>query len=410
MPLCSRCMLVACLLVRIAFAASSAGEPKKVPWDLKRLAQTPVTHSASFPKAEGISAIFYDGLPWRGKPTRVFTWYGAPKTRNAERVPAMVLVHGGGGTAFAEWVKRWNDRGYAAIAMDTCGSVPFKDYGEPGGANGRPRHRFSGPPGWDATFDQVNWPINDQWPYHAVADIVLANSLLRSFPEVDPQRIGITGISWGGYLTSIAASVDQRFRLAIPVYGCGFLGEDSYWVPELKHMGAAESRKWLGLWDPSEYLGQAKIPFLWVAGTNDFAYPMDSLQRSYRLPQAPRELAIRVRMRHGQQAGEAPEEIYAFADQYLHSGPPLPSVRDQGRSGGQAWLRYSAKIPVVSAELNYTLDSGIWKDRNWRTTPADLDEQKATVTASLPEGTKVYYFNLIDRRGLVISSEHQVTQ
>ena len=36
----------------------------------------------------------------------------------------MVLVHGGGGTAFAEWVKAWTSRGYAAIAMDTCGQIP----------------------------------------------------------------------------------------------------------------------------------------------------------------------------------------------------------------------------------------------------------------------------------------------
>lgn len=32
----------------------------------------------------------------------------------------MVLVHGGEGTAFAKWVRLWNERGYAAIAMDTC--------------------------------------------------------------------------------------------------------------------------------------------------------------------------------------------------------------------------------------------------------------------------------------------------
>ena len=53
----------------------------------------------------------------------------------------MVLVHGGGGTAEAEWVRIWNARGYAAISMDTCGCVPG---GEPGV---RPRHEFGGSPG-----------------------------------------------------------------------------------------------------------------------------------------------------------------------------------------------------------------------------------------------------------------------
>ena len=38
-----------------------------------------------------------------------------PEHKRGEKVPGMVLVHGGGGTAFASWVKRWNDRGYAAM-------------------------------------------------------------------------------------------------------------------------------------------------------------------------------------------------------------------------------------------------------------------------------------------------------
>ena len=320
----------------------------------------------------------------------------------------MVLVHGGNGTAFADWVKLWNDRGYAAIAMDTCGSVPSKGYGEPGGTDNRPRHDFSGPPGWNASFEQVDWPVEDQWTYHAIADILLANSLLRSFPEIDPERIGITGLSWGGYLVSIAASVDRRFRLAVPVYGCGFLGADSYWVPEFAKMGSAKSNRWLGLWDPSVYLGQAKMPFLWVSGTNDFAYPLDSLQKSYRLPRTTRTLVIRVRMPHGQKEGASPEEIHAFVDQYLKSGAPLASIRDQGRTGRRAWVKYSSTIPVIRATLNYTLDSGVWEHRRWRTMPGDLDRDRSTVSVTLPQGVKVYYFNLIEQRGLMVSSEHAI--
>lgn len=36
----------------------------------------------------------------------------------------MVLVHGGGGTAFADWVKLWTARGYAAISMSYDGMMP----------------------------------------------------------------------------------------------------------------------------------------------------------------------------------------------------------------------------------------------------------------------------------------------
>ena len=380
----------------------------KGPWVLKNLSQAPKIYPAPVPADPSMRAIFYDGLPWKGKPTRVFAWYGAPARKGAERLPAMLLVHGGGGTAFANWVKLWNDRGYAVIAMDTCGSLPSRGYGEPEGADHRPRHEFSGPPGWDDSFGQVDQPVHDQWPYHAVADILLANSLLRSFPEIDPNRIGITGISWGGYLVSMAASVDPRFRLAVPVYGCGFLGEDSFWVPAFEKMDHVKATRWLELWDPSVYLRQAAMPFLWVAGTNDFAYPMDSFQKSYRLPRGPRTLAIRVRMPHGHEPGENVPEIYAFADQYLKAALPLASIREQQRTGRLVVLEYRSTTPVMRAELNFTQDSGDWEHRKWQTVPADLDQGKNKVTVTLPEGVTVYYLNLIDDRGLIVSSQHEV--
>ena len=75
---------------------------------------------------------------------------------------------------------------------------------------------------------------NQMWTYHAVAAVVRGHSLLASRPEVDSSRIGITGISWGGYLTCIVAGIDDRLKVAVPVYGCGFLHEDSAWLPTIR--------------------------------------------------------------------------------------------------------------------------------------------------------------------------------
>lgn len=378
-------------------SGSAAAAPR---WDMNVLGSVPKTYPADAPLADDMTSVFYEGLPWRSQPTRVFAYYGLPKVAAGTKVPGIVLVHGGGGTAFDAWVRLWNSRGYAAIAMDTCGCVPVGSYGK------WQRHDAGGPPGWGG-FAEVDQPVEDHWTYHAVADVVLAHSLLRSLPGVDPERIGVTGISWGGYLTCIVAGVDARFRFAVPVYGCGFLGDNSVWLPEFQKMGAEKAARWLGRWDPSVWLPRSKMPMLWVDGTNDFAYPLDSLQKSYRLTQGPHTLCIRVRMPHGHGgAGENPAEILAFAENQLRGGQPLARITGQGRDGDRVWVTFAAATAMERAELNYTCQTGRWQDRTWETAPAEIDTAVHKATAQLPPGVKAYYFNLIDRRNLVVSAEH----
>lgn len=369
----------------------------ETPWDIRALSRAPAVHEAKT-EEPGVRALYFDSVPFKGKPTRVFAYYGAP---SGNKLPAMVLIHGGGGTAFAEWVRLWNRRGYAAIAMDTVGTVPDKADPAKLWSPERKRHEFSGPAGW-GDFENVDAPITDQWTYHAVAAAVLAHSLLRSFPEIDDSRVGVTGISWGGYLTDIVSGVDSRFRFAAPVYGCGYLGEDSAWLKNFAQLGQERARKWLSLWDPSVYLPQSKMPMLWVTGTNDFAYPFPSLQKSYRLPKGQRTLAIRVRMKHSHPDGALPEEIAAFADSMVRKGTPLAKITKSEADG----VEYRAKSKVVKAELNYTEDVGRWQDRKWQSIPANLDARDRRATAQVPATAKAWYFNLFDEKDLVVSTEH----
>ena len=162
-------------------------------------------------------SLFYAGEPFEGKPTRVFACYATPGTLSGDptkdkNLPGIVLVHGGGGKAFPRWAELWASRGYAAIAMDLSGS----------GKPHQPR-TDAGPRQQDDVIFRTDAPATDQWSYHAVAAVIRAHSLLLSFPEVDAERTAITGISWGGYLTCIVAGLDDRFKAAIPVYGCGFI-------------------------------------------------------------------------------------------------------------------------------------------------------------------------------------------
>lgn len=392
-------------LLCAAAAASRAGQ--SIPWDLATLGKAPRVFEAKEYATNDVKAVFYEGEPYQGKPTRVFAYYGVPaNTAPGGKVPGIVLVHGGGGSAFVRWVKLWNSRGYAAISMDTCGAVSGNAYGNE--QKGHVRHAWAGPAGWGG-FDKADDPVHDQWTYHAVAAAIRGHSLLRSLPGVDADRIGITGISWGGYLTCIAASVDDRFKFAAPVYGCGYLGDNSTWLGAFQGMGEVRAKKWLSLWDPSAYLHLAKMPFLWVDGSNDFAYPMDSVQKSYRSLKVPYTLCVRLRMPHGHgAAGENPKEIEVFADHFTKGGSELPEITEVKREGRQVAVRFNPNPRVVArAELNVTADKGEWKQRKWVALPAEADSCSGEVKVELPEDTAVYYVNLFTGDDLAVSTEHE---
>jgi dienelactone hydrolase len=382
--------------------AAESAPATPVKFNLQALAKPPEVFPTDDFAVEGARAFYYEGMPYHEKPTRVFAYCGVPQGPPGTKFPAMVLIHGGGGTAFDRWVRVWTARGYAAIAMDLCGCVPEGKYGD------WKRHEQGGPAGWDASFGQVDEPIEDHWQYHAVSAILRAHSLLRSMPEVDAEKIGVTGISWGGYLTCLVAGVDQRFIFAAPVYGCGYLGDNSAWLPTFEKAGPEKAGRWLDLWDPSRYLPNTKMPVLWVNGTNDFAYPMDSWQKSYRLPKTPHTLCLRVRMPHGHgPAGENPEEIHVYANALLKSGMPLPTITGQGREKNEAWITYESQAPLVRAELNFTRDTGKWQDRKWESAAATIDVNKEKVICQLPAETTVYYVNVFDNRECAVSSMHE---
>ena len=63
-------------------------------------------------------AIHFDALDYEGRATRAYALVSIPAGASpVNRCPGIVLVHGGGGSAFQEWVDLWGERGYAAISI-----------------------------------------------------------------------------------------------------------------------------------------------------------------------------------------------------------------------------------------------------------------------------------------------------
>src|SRR5258706_7831320 len=122
-------ILLLILMVFAAKATAQAVHPIQLIREDQSLLGPPAYEAAKEFKTESaaIRAIFFDTKPYQGKLTKTFAYLGVPAHEAGQKLPAMVLIHGGGGTAFYRWGKVLNDRGYAAIAMDLCGCLPVRE-------------------------------------------------------------------------------------------------------------------------------------------------------------------------------------------------------------------------------------------------------------------------------------------
>jgi len=358
------------------------------PWDLDALKNN-VPVMKWLRQDQPVHSLTYAGEKYQGKGTEVFAFYASPITlgeaKPGAKFSGVVLIHGGGGTAFAEWVHLWAKRGYAAIAMDLNGSRPPDPAFDPktgmaignGHRGERKRLPNGGPPhGHPEKFDCILTPdTSDDWPFHAVASVMRAHTLLRSFAEVDAEHTAVTGISWGGYTTCLVASLDDRFKAAVPVYGCGFLHEgESVQKPSIDKLDPEHRALWVKEYDPGSLLPRCRVPIFFVNGTNDVHYVLDSYMKSYNVVPGEKHMRIQVKMPHGHPPGWAPQEIGLFIDSKCRDGKPLP-VLDKPKAEGTQVRVWCTSLPLTKlkkAELNYTTDGGLRSGRKWIAIPATI--------------------------------------
>lgn len=347
-------------------------------------------------KYDGIDAIIYDGDTYLGRKTKHFAYIGLPEGASAaDPVPAVVCVHGGGGSAYDEWVKRWNDKGYAAIAMNLNGRIPTPEITN---GNNQLRHMWAG-----ATQDNYGTvsPDDATWMYSAVTAVIGAHNVLREMPEVDSSKIGITGVSWGGVVTSTTIGVDDRFAFAIPFYGCGFLMESETYMGKI----LPKSEK---LWDPSNFFKNADLPVLWMNGERDNNFSLTSTTKSSLALGDNSYTAIVPGFGHDHPVAWKRPEGYAFADSIVKNGPEL--IRGEAVQEGST-VTATTNRPAAKAVLRYiTTDLSYTSTTNSTTlnfTFADCtttDANTDTFTFTLPEGTKHYYVTFTDSDGNVTST------
>ncbi|NBV34749.1 MAG: acylamino acid-releasing protein, partial [Proteobacteria bacterium] len=165
-------------------------------------------------------------------------------------------------------------------------------------------------------------------------------------------------------------------------------------------------QKWINEYDPSSLLPRCRVPILFVNGTNDVHYPLDSYMKSFDCVPGFKQLRIQVNMGHGHPPGWAPQEIGIFIDSFCRGGDALPVIGKLTVEGEEIRASYTAKTPLKEAKLNYTTDSGLRSKRQWKSVPTTLSN--GVISAPKPPAdANTWFLTATDERGAMVSSAVQ---
>ena len=119
------------------------------------------------------------------------------------------------------------------------------------------------------TFDYKGWgdsegPRSRLAPYSRVADAQAALTFLGTLPEVDPERLGIYGTSYGGATVVWVGAIDARVKCVVSVVG---IGDGARWMRSVRRPDewhdlverARRDRVKRALEGASEFVGREEI-------------------------------------------------------------------------------------------------------------------------------------------------------
>ncbi|MDR3265172.1 MAG: S9 family peptidase [Synergistaceae bacterium] len=183
-------------------------------------------------------------------------WYMRPVDfQEGKKYPTILHVHGGPKAAFGDLyhheMQCWAARGYAVI------------YCNPRGGDGR-----------SSAFEDIRGRYGDADAHDLT---VFTDWCVQNLRFVDGARLGITGGSYGGYMTNWMITRTDRFRAAVSQRSISnwvskFGGCDiGYYYVEDQHLGTPW-RDMENLWreSPLRFADRVKTPTLFIHSTEDF--------------------------------------------------------------------------------------------------------------------------------------------
>lgn len=129
------------------------------------------------------------------------------------KIPAVIMLHGTGGSKeqMRPWLEEFAGHGWMAVAIDA------RYHGDrANGKKGSDAYNEAITKAWRTPKDQ---PQEHPFYYDTVWDLWRLVDYLNTRPDVDVKNIAMVGISMGGIQTWLAASVDDRVKVIIPLIG-----------------------------------------------------------------------------------------------------------------------------------------------------------------------------------------------
>ena len=207
-----------------------------------------ITRSLDFVQPDILSFRSFDGV-------RVEGWLMKPAGWRADRkYPLILSIHGGPhgmyGWGFSSTFQVYSARGYAVLFLNPRGS---SGYGQ----------KFS-----DGTLNE--WGGGDYKDLMAGVD-----EALRKYSWIDQNRLGVTGGSYGGFMTNWIITQTPRFKAAVAVASVSnlisFYSTSLY--QDLIHAEFGgypwDDYELLWQWSPLKYVKQAQTPTLLIHGELD---------------------------------------------------------------------------------------------------------------------------------------------
>jgi len=119
--------------------------------------------------------------------------------------------------------------------------------------------RFDGIPNNDRSRSQAYLARKAQW----VQDTLRALDYLETRDDVDAERTGYWGLSWGAEIAPITLAIDERLRAAVLMDAGALL------VPVLPQA------------DEAHFVPRVAVPVLMINGRYDYVFPVETAQRPF---------------------------------------------------------------------------------------------------------------------------------